>query len=383
MPQAPDLAALAAALKRLTGFDDVDAGSLEPLRFKGLAHDHLAIGGRDLLLRVPKQSQFALSAADNLAYQAACFERVAESGHGPRLCGLIAPSAEIPMGALVVQRIFGRPPALPADLPACAEAMARVHALPLPPAAERPPLADHQDPVADALSEIEGQAAFLEETGLAAGSQAEIEDELAWARDFARAVRHGSAQQPVALVLSDTHPGNFLIDGAGRAVIVDLEKALYGSPGTDLAHATVYSSTTWDPDTWADLGVEEVAAFYRHYLAALTTAAGPGLAAQLTPWLVPMRRLLFLRAITWCVKWSVLHRRGGLPAKHAAPSTEDWSADNSDPQLIAHVAGRVADYLSPATLARMRGEWLGPAPLAGLIGAEADALSGYTNGLRY
>jgi aminoglycoside phosphotransferase (APT) family kinase protein len=373
MANGPDMAALAAALKRLSGFDGVDAGSLELLRVKGLAHDHLAIRDRDLLLRVPKQSQFALSATDNLAYQAACFERVAESGHGPRLHGVIAPSAEIPMGALIVERVFGRPPVLPADLPAFAEAMARVHALPLPSAAARPPLADHRDPVADALSEIEAQAAFLDEAGLAAGSQAEILDELAWARDFARTVRHGGARQPVTLVLTDTHPGNFLIDGTGRAVIVDLEKALYGSPGTDLAHATVYSSTTWDPDTWADLGVEEVAAFYRHYLAVLEAAAGPDMAARLLPWLVPMRRLLFLRAITWCVKWSVLHRRSGLAAKHAAESTEDWSADNSDPGLIAHVAGRVADYLSPATLSRMRGEWLGPAPLDHLIGAAADA----------
>ncbi len=79
---------------------------------------------------------------------------------------------------------------------------------------------------------------------------------------------------------------------------------------------------------------------------------------------------------TWCVKWSVLHRRGGLAAKHAAQSTEDWSADNSDPELIAHVAGRVADYLSPPTLRRMRGEWLGRAPLARLIGAAANAPDG-------
>ena len=49
-------------------------------------------------------------------------------------------------------------------------------------------------------------------------------------------------------MLTDTHPGNFLIDetrdGEAKAVIVDLEKALYGSPGIDLAYATVYSSTT-------------------------------------------------------------------------------------------------------------------------------------------
>ena len=80
-----------------------------------------------------------------------------------------------------------------------------------------------------------------------------------------------------------------------------------------------------------------------------------------------MRRLLFLRAITWCVKWSVLHRRALRSDKHAAASTEDWSAENNDPAVIAHVAGRVADYLSAPTLRRMRGEWLCPRPLQELV----------------
>ncbi len=101
----------------------------------------------------------------------------------------------------------------------------------------------------------------------------------------------------------------------------------------------------------------------------LAEAAGGALAAALQPWLIPMRRLLFLRAITWCVKWSVLHRRAGLAAKHDAASTEDWSAENSDPALIDHVAGRVADYLSPATLRRMRGEWQGEPSLEAIIAA--------------
>ena len=366
MSVGPDLDALQAALTALPGFAGVARGDLSPMQVKGLAHDHVAlsghaVGGRPVLLRVPKQSQFALSAGDNLAYQAACFERVSRSGHGPRLFGVIRPQPEVPMGALAVERIEGRPPRLPEDLPAFAEAMARVHSLPLPPAADRPPLADHRDAVEGAMAEIEAQAAFLGRADLQAAALAEIEDELAWARSFRREA--AGAPQPVTLVLTDTHPGNFLIGGDGRAVIVDLEKALYGSPGTDLAHATVYSSTTWDPDTWADLGPAEVAAFYRRYL----QIAAPALAGRLRPWLVPMRRLLFLRAITWCAKWSVLHRESRRADKHAAESTEDWSAENTDPALIAHVAGRVAEYLSPAILVRMRAEWLSSPALDDLI----------------
>ena len=356
-----DLAALHRALVRLPGYAEVAPGDLSPLNDKGLAHDHVSVSGRGLLLRVPKQSQFGLSAEVNLCYQAACFERASASGQAPRLHAHIAPEPELPMGALLVDEIAGRPPRLPEDLPALAACMARVHSLPVPPPAERPPLEDHADPVAGALAEIEGQAAFLGEAGLAPAARAEIEDELAWARAFAKEV--GGRAQPITLVLTDTHPGNFLIDAEGKAIIVDLEKALYGSPAIDLAHATVYSSTTWDLEIHAELSVAQVAAFYRHYL----EIAAPELAAALRPWLVPLRRLLFLRAITWCAKWRVLHRRGRAAAKDKAESAEDWSADNTDPATIAHVAGRVEDYLSPGTLARMRAEWLGSPGLERLI----------------
>ena len=383
MTRGLDLSALSAALSALPGYRGTTAADLAVLNVKGLAHDHGTVAGRGLLLRVPKQSQFALSAGDNLAYQAACFARVSASGHGPKLHEVIRPQARLPMGALLVERIVGRPPRLPEELPLLAEAMARVHALPVPPAASRKPLHDHRDPVGGALAEIEAQAEFLDEAGLAPAARAEIDDELDWARGFGR--DSAGRDQPVTLVLTDTHPGNFLIEaaagsgtgGAGRAVIVDLEKALYGSPATDLAHATIYSSTTWDPDTWAKLGLEEVAAFYRHYLALAGAApAGRELVEDLAPWLVPLRRITMLRAITWCVKWRVLHARARHEHQGRAESTEDWSAENTDPATIAHVAERIKDYLAPATLKAMRAEWLGRPGLEALIREQSQYVGG-------
>ena len=366
-----DLNALAAALSALPGYRGTTAADLAVLNVKGLAHDHVTVAGRGLLLRVPKQSQFALSAGDNLAYQAACFVRVAASGHGPKLHEVLRPQARLAMGALLVEMIPGRPPRLPGDLPLLAEAMARVHALPVPPPASRPPLADHKDPVGGAMAEIEAQAKFLDEAGLDPAARTEVDDELAWARAFGR--ESATRAQPVTLVLTDTHPGNFLIEeaaqngvaggGAARAVIVDLEKALYGSPATDLAHATLYSSTTWDPDTRATLSLDELAAFYRRYLEMI----GKALAEDLAPWLVPLRRITLLRAITWCVKWRVLHARARRADKELTESTEDWSAENTDPATIAHVASRIEDYLAPETLKAMRGEWLGRPGLQELI----------------
>jgi hypothetical protein len=74
-----------------------------------------------------------------------------------------------------------------------------------------------------------------------------------------------------------------------------------------------------------------------------------------------------LRAITWCVKWRVLHTRARRGGQDRAGSAEDWSAENTDPATIDHVAGRVDDYLAPETLGAMRGEWLGQPGLQDLI----------------
>ena len=65
-----------------------------------------------------------------------------------------------------------------------------------------------------------------------------------------------------------------------------------------------------------------------------------------------------LRAITWCAKWQVMQRREVRAAKHLAKSTEDWSAQNNDPAIVAHVADRTSHYLSADILRRMRAEWL-------------------------
>ncbi|WP_455372589.1 phosphotransferase [Limibacillus halophilus] len=360
--------ALAQALSALPGWEEVTAAQLEDLQDTGLAHDHYRIAGSSWLLRVPKQSQFGYSAKDNLAYQAACFQRVSASGHAPGLGGVIEPSAGVPMGALIVRFIEGRPPSLPGDLPLLAEAMARVHALPLPAHEERPPLEDHQDPVAGIWREIQAQALSLPDAHLSAEAAAEIEEELAWAETFAAGVAREGRAQPVTLVLTDTHPGNFLVTPEGKAVIVDLEKALYGSPGVDLAHASVYSSTTWDLATQAELTTGEVAAFYDRYLEIARESGGTDFAAALRPWLLPMRRLLFLRAITWCALWRISHAAGAKRGKESAESTRDWSAENSDPALIAHVKDRTDLYLSAPILKRMRAEWRESPGLDELIG---------------
>ncbi|WP_439514983.1 phosphotransferase family protein [Oceanibaculum nanhaiense] len=358
MARLVDLSALHRALVRLPGYEQVPLGALAALPEKGLAHDHVRIAGTKALLRVPRQSQFAFSARDNLAYQKACFERCQPSGHTPALLGVLEPSDEVPMGALLVEHIAGVVLFLPGDMAGIAACLAAIHTLPLPLEADRPPLQEHREAVSGTLAIIERQTLGLAQAALDKEAADQIEKELAWARGFAAEV--AQRPQPLALVLSDTHPGNYLRAASGQVVCVDLEKAVYGAPAIDLAHASLHTSTTWDVDAAASLSRGEIEAFYAAYLDLLP----PAMRDALMPWLLPLRRLTWLRSVTWCVHYRVESAKARLRDKYQAASTEDWSSEDVDAALTAHVEGRVADYLDPATISAIRAEWLGPARLS-------------------
>lgn len=313
---------------------------LESLPDKGLAHDHVRLVGTGLLARVPKQSQMDLGAADNLAYQRACFERAAASGHTPRLHGTLPPSAALPRGALLVEEIAGRPARLPQDLGAIAQAMAGWHRLPLPAPDRLGPLLHAGDPLTALLQEIGQQATHLPAAGLAPEVLRRIEAGLAGLRK-----RCERADRPArTLIAFDGHPGNFLVRADGSAVLVDLEKCRYAYPGLDLAHATLYTSTTWDVATHAVLTDGEVLGFY----AAWGRAAGPQADAAMA-WHGPLRRAMWLWSVTWCAKWRVLAHR----ERKAGADGEDWSAERSEAALVAHVRDRVDHYLSLAVVQRV------------------------------
>lgn len=355
---------LAGQLTRLDQFGGIGVGDLEPLSATGLAHDHVRLNGRKLLARVPKQSQMALDAEANLAYQAACFRRAAASGHTPRLHAVLPPSAEMPMGALIVDEIEGAPLPLPEGIEALARALAAIHALPVPPASERPPLKDPYDALADTFSEVMAQSAFIAGAGLAYEAEAQIREELV----AAGRLLASDGRPPVTLIAFDAHPGNFLLDADGRAVLVDLEKARYGVPAFDLAHATLYTSTTWDVATSAELSDAETAAFYAAWLAAVP----PALADAVLPWLLDLRRMMWLWSVTWCAKWRVKSKEAAQRGERAGRSAEDWSAELSDPVLVAHVAGRVDHYLDPATIERVRRGWRADNALTALLDRRRD-----------
>lgn len=325
----------------MPGLTGIGVADLKPLPTKGIAHHHVRIGASGYIARVPRPVQFAADAGPDayIRYQAASFARAAPSGRVPRLVAAIMPASDLPLGALVIEEIAGRPPRLPEELPLIAECLARIHSLPVPPPAERPPLIDHADPARGTLEVIERNARSLDAAGMAGAARKAIDEELAWARGFAK--DSAGKDQPVALVVSDSHPGNYLVDVRGRAIFVDIEKTIYGSPAVDLAHATLYTSTTWDVDCGVALAPDAVAGFYRDYLARI---AGD-LAQRLKPWLAPMRRLTWLRTTTWACRFK-------------AEMLDRGKAGDPASRYVRHVAARTAEFLSAATIAQIRQEWL-------------------------
>ncbi|MBM3541291.1 MAG: aminoglycoside phosphotransferase [Alphaproteobacteria bacterium] len=343
--RAPAHAALAAALRRAGGFDDVAADKIEPLPVRGLQHrlyrvTGLVREGAGVLLRVPRQSHWGLLPADNLAYQAEAFRRAALADVPPRLFAVLPPDAELPWGALAVEEIAGVEPRLPEHLPAIADALFAIHMLPVP--GSKAPLIEQPDTVVATLATIEQQARSLDAAGLSADALLQIEDERRWARAYAESVV--GQREPRTLVLTDTQPGNFVVEPSGIARAVDLEKAMYGSPTIDLAHATIEPSTRWDNRVDWVPEPDAVARFYKRYLARSPAAY----ASALRPWLKPARRLVFLRTITIFARMAAADRRG------------DWSGLDLDPAFLEHTRAHIARCHDAERLRAMRAEWLDP-----------------------
>ena len=335
--------ALIDALSGLAATRTLRADDIAPMTAKGVNHDHYRLGRLGLVLRVPRATPWAGNAEAQLASEAAAFERAEPAGTTPRLKAVLPISPVLPRGALMVEEIVGRLAELPRDLPAIARALARLHGTPVPSPEKRAPLPDHgvDGPIAATLAVIARQREFLPRVDLARETRAALEEEFAEAERLAGQTT--STEQPLALVGTDTHPGNFIIREDGDAVLVDLERVCYGSPAIDLAHATLYTSTTWDLEVQAVLTRDQVLAFYSDYLAAV----GPGRAAALRPWLQPARRLTWLRTMTWAARLRALTMADQLIL---------------DPTLGHHIQAHLDEFFRPATVARVRDEWLGGRP---------------------
>jgi aminoglycoside phosphotransferase (APT) family kinase protein len=326
-----------------TTLEDIRNG--EALPATGTAHGHVRLpDGR--LARIAYAHEGDASATGRLQAQAAAFRHLAPAGRTPRLHEVILPRAGLPGGALIVDFIDGRAPRLPGELGAMGDTLARIHGLPLPPASA--PIPRQGNPFLQTLEGIELNAMrFLDKAVPDPEARAEIAEELRAMRAMAPVL--GRRTQPLAVALADTHPGNFIVDAAGIAWFVDLEKVHVGSPAIDLAHATLPTSTLWHPDIGVMLTRVEVQGFHESYFSAL----GEEKAEALRPWLVPMRRLTWLRTTLFMARWRVETRGPRDPS-----NSSQWSDSGLEPRMREHIDARIDQCFARDNIRAIRAEWL-------------------------
>ena len=71
-------------------------------------------------------------------------------------------------------------------------------------------------------------------------------------------------------------------------------------------------------------------------------------ASRLRPWLLPARRLTWLRTMMWAARWRALAERDALTVEE---------------RLRDHIAERLEDFFRPETVAQVRAEWLDEEPI--------------------
>lgn len=323
--------------------EDIRGGDRLPAT--GTAHGHVRLKS-GLLARVAYAHEGDAGASIRLFTQAEAFRCLEPAGRTPRLHAVVQPRPGLPGGALIVDFIDGRAPRLPDELGAMAETLARIHLLPLPPAGS--PLPRQANPFLETLEAIELLAArFLDKAVPDPAAYAEIADELRLMRGLAQSV--GQRPQPLSLALADTHPGNFIVDRAGLAWFVDLEKVHVGSAAIDLAHATLPTSTRWHPDVGRALTAPQIRRFEQDYLGRV----GEERAAQLRPWLMPMRRLTWLRTTLFMARWRVETRNPRDPS-----NPTQWSDAGLDHKMKRHIDAHIDQFFTREAVRFIRSEWL-------------------------
>jgi aminoglycoside phosphotransferase (APT) family kinase protein len=311
----------------------------------GTAHGHVRLAdGR--LARIAYAYDDDPTAAARLHVQAEGFRHLQPAGRTPRLYDVVEPRPGLPGGALIVDYIDGHSPRLPDELDAMAETLAAIHSLPLPAAGS--PIPRQKNPFLETLAGIELNAGrFLDKAVPDSGSRAEIVEELTLMREMALEI--GTRAQPLTMALADTHPGNFIVDRAGIAWFVDLEKVHVGSAAIDLAHASLPTSTLWASAEGRPLSPDEVQGFYATYLDRIGKTA----ADALRPWLVPMRRLTWLRTTLFMARWRMQTRSTRDPSD---PS--QWSDAGLEPSMRALYDRRIDQCFDRAAIRAIRAEWL-------------------------
>lgn len=320
----------------------LNAEPLRPLRLRSLSHEHVRVSNFGVV-RMPialASDQHWTEWAD---FQAHAYGTLGRFGLAPRFFASIDSCPALPWGGALVGYAPGRLPRLPRDFPALARFLAKMHQLPVPPQDMRS-LTYHSEPLLAVKQLIFEQARHMADAPISEGTRKILEAELTWLDGFSQSgwVRMGAP--PLGLTLGRAHPGDFVINEAGEAVLLDVENLHYGLSILDVGALSIYPAIMWDMGVKSDLVESDIVDFNRHYLDALSSP----FRAQYAPWLQIGRRIATLRMLTWCCMWLVRHRRPG----------DQWAADKRPPGIMTHVLTQAQHLVSESVVGALRTEWM-------------------------
>lgn len=285
------------------------------------------------VVRVNVGSQIGKSAGEQIAYEAAALRLLGPHGVAPQLHYLDDTLAALPYGLLVMEFLPGTPLdyANPAHIRAAAGTLARLHTVP----AEGEPFIRRRA-LHDDLAEAQ---AWLGPYLACDRAPADVRRLFQGLLDrAARSAERDAARfpAPFALAHTDVQAHNFIVSQqpADNCTLVDWERPLLDDPTYDLAHFLIPTTTQWKcGHTFSEAERELFLAAY--------CAARPDLhPAELRERLRVRRPFILLRAISWCA---------GAWVEYTGPGR---AIDNRD------TLAKIEDYLRPAYLRALFGEWI-------------------------
>jgi aminoglycoside phosphotransferase (APT) family kinase protein len=293
-----DLDVLCREVRRVAGLDD------DPqLRFLARGEYSLNylgdIDSRKVVIRCVTGSQIGLSLSEQVLYESRALRALEGSGRTPACLAVQPEPAGIPFPFLIETYLPGRPLDYGIDLTAAAQCVAAIHDMPVSPGHG---LQVHADPFTSISGESRQWAGpYLAWSGASRESRSALARAFAIVEDDQTRAARVFTEPDLAFVNYDLNTHNFIVAPDGGFVsLVDWEKARVAPAVQDIAHFLIPTTTLWRASSATRLTDEQESRFTATYLAARQRVDPQAFAAQLAM----MRRLIALRAVSWC-SWAV------------------------------------------------------------------------------
>ncbi len=261
--------------------------------------NHLVDGEHGpVVVRLVTGSQIGLALPDQVRYEARALELLASSGRTPRLLAVQSEPLKLPYPFLIETYLPGRPLDYSTDLVGAAACLAAIHNVPVP---EHHGLQVHAHPGPSIVSESRDWArAYLQWDDAPIASRRALEQAFPVVETDLQQAAELFAVPDLVLVNYDVNTHNFIVLDDGFVSLVDWEKARVAPAVQDLAHFLLPTTTLWRTSTATRLTEAQERRFVNAYLAARPQPDRGTFLAQLGV----MKRLIALRAVSWC-SWAV------------------------------------------------------------------------------